>query len=428
MEVRENTKHTKRRIILGTVIFLLCAGLLFCYLNKVFSMGDADANRQTFKAFYAEPKNTIDVMYLGTSASNRYFINPLAYKEEGITCFTVATMGMPMFFVPDLIDEVQKTQDPKLYIIEMRWLLKNRDMITDAHIRRVTDNLKYSSIKRDAVDTAFAVMDGSKGMLGDIGEKGLDYYIPILKYHGRLAEGSMSPGDFKLTSTKNQTKGYVMSFNTTKQVNQFPGRVSKKREPLSDIAEDALNATLDKCDELTKDGDVKVLFVLSPYCCLKGQKPIFNTAFDMVRDRGYKVLDFNRPVMYEELGLDFDKDYYNSKHVNYIGAEKYTRYLTGYLKDHYKLPDHRGESGYESWEKAYEAYQDFVKGGIDTIGIKPYRGGAVTTVKYRGKVLNKEEMEQIEQMKEEVLQERNEQDGVLKEAEQKQEEQNQEEQ
>ena len=427
MDKKQTVNRKPRRIILGTVIFLLCAGLLFCCLNKVFSMGDADANRQTFKAFYAEPKDTIDVMYLGTSASNRYFINPLAYEEEGITCFTVATMGMPMFFVPDLIDEVQKTQDPKLYIIELRWVLKDRDLITDAHIRRVTDNLKYSSIKKDAINTAFAQMDGSKGMLGDISDDMLSYYVPIFKYHGRLSEGKMSPGDFKLTATKNQTKGYVMSFNTTKQVNQFPGRVSEKREPLSDIAETALDATLDKCDTLTADGD-EVLFVLSPYCCLKGQKPIFNTAFDKIRDRGYTVLDFNRPEMYEELGLDFDKDYYNSKHVNYVGAEKYTRYLTAYLKAHYDLPDHRGEAGFESWDKAYKAYKQYVKGGIDTIGIKAYKGGPVKTIKFRGKVLNKKEIEKMDEMKEEVLQERNEQDGILEEAEQKQEEQKKEEQ
>ena len=380
-------------------------------------MGDADANRQTFKAFYAEPEDTIDVMYLGTSASNRYFINPLAYEEEGMTCFTLATMGMPMFFVPDLIDEVQKTQDPKLYIIEMRWLLKDREMITDAHIRRVTDNLKYSSTKKHALQTAFAEMDGSKGMLGDIGEYGLDYYVPILKYHGRLSEGNMSPGDFKLTATKNQTKGYVLSFNTTKQVNQFPGKVSERRGELSDIAENALNATLDKCDEITADGDAQVLFILSPYCCLKGQKPIFNRAFDIVRERGYTVLDFNTQEMYDEVGLDFDKDYYNSKHVNYIGAEKYTRYLTDYLTEHYDLPSHKGEAGYESWDEAYKVYEDYVSGGIDTIGIKAYKGGPVTTVKYKGKDLNKKEIQKLEEEKEEILEERNKQDGVLEETE-----------
>lgn len=363
-------RYTVRRVLLCTIGFLLCAGLLFCYLNKVFSMGDADGNRQTFKAFYAEPAGTIDVMYLGTSASNRYFINPLAYKEEGMTCFTLATMGMPMFFVPDLIDEVAKTQDPQLYIIELRWLQKDRDMITDAHIRRVTDNLKLSGIKKHAIDLAFEQMDGSKGMLGDISDKKIDYYIPILKYHDRLQQGQMSPGDFKLTASKNRTKGYIMSKNTTTQVNQLPGEVTDERAPMSDLAETALIATLDKCDALTGQSDKQVLFVLSPFCCHENQKQIFNTAMDMVREWGYPVLDFNTPEMYEELGLDFDKDFYNSKHVNFIGAEKYTRYLTDYIAAHYELPDHRGQEGWESWEKAYETYEEYVSGGIDTIQVK----------------------------------------------------------
>ncbi|MGX8774455.1 MAG: hypothetical protein ACSW8G_05300 [Bacillota bacterium] len=396
-------KNKAGKIILGTVIFLLCAGLLFCYLNKVFTMGDADANRQTFKAFYAEPKNTIDVMYLGTSASNRYFVNPLAYEEEGITCFTLATMGMPMFFMPELIDEVHKTQDPQLYIIELRWVLKDKDHITDAHIRRVTDNLKLSGVKKRAIDIAFEEMDGYAGMLGDITDKKVDYYFTVIKYHDKLAQGELTRNDWKLTSSKNKTKGYVMSFNTTKRVNQFPGKISDRRAPLSDIAEDALKATLDKCDELTAQGK-QVIFVLSPYCCLKGQKPIFNTAMDMVRERGYTALDFNTPEMYDELELDFNRDYYNSKHVNYIGAEKYTRYLTSYLKEHFDLPDHRGESGYESWEEAFAAYEEYVSGGIDTIGVKAYRGGPVTTIMLKGKKLSEEEQEELDIQKEEYEQ------------------------
>lgn len=363
-------KHTGRRVLLCTFGFLLCAGLLFCYLNKVFSMGDADGNRQTFKAFYAEPAGSIDVMYLGTSASNRYFINPLAYNETGITCFTLATMGMPMFFVPDLIDEVAKTQDPQLYIIELRWVQKDRDMITDAHIRRVTDNLKWSGIKKHAIDLAFDQMDGSKGMLGDISDKKIDYYIPILKYHDRLQQGQMSPGDFKLTATKNRTKGYIMSKNTTKQVNQFPEELTDERAPLSELAETALTATLDKCDALTAQRDKQVMFVLSPFCCHEKQKQMFNTAMDMVRERGYPALDFNTPEMCDEVGLEFDKDFYNSKHVNYIGAEKYTKYLTNYIAEHYDLTDHRGQEGYESWAEAYETYEEYVSGGIDTIQVK----------------------------------------------------------
>lgn len=63
-------------------------------------MGDSDANRQTFKAFYAEKEDTIDVAYFGASASYRYFINPKAFHDEDINSFILATMGKPMWYVP----------------------------------------------------------------------------------------------------------------------------------------------------------------------------------------------------------------------------------------------------------------------------------------------------------------------------------------
>lgn len=374
---KQEIKFTKKRIVLGIVVFMLAAGLIFVYMNKVFSMGDDDANRQTFKAMYSEAEDTIDVVYFGTSASNRYFINPLAYEESGMTCFTMATMGMPMFFIPYLAEEIDKTQDPQMYIIEIRWLLKEREQVTDAHIRRVTDNMKMSFTKVAAVNKAFEFMDGSKGMLGDISDKKIDYMVPLIKYHGRLAQNDMAPGDFALTSTKNETKGYVLSESTTKQVNQFYSRLSDERGEMSEEAEVTLEEVLDFCD----DCDKEVLFVLSPYSVKTNQMPVFNTAMDMIEDRGYTVINFNTPQMYEELEIDWDKDFYNSKHVNYLGAEKYTRWLTNYLEENYDLADHRDEKGYESWDEAYEVYRDYVKDGIKTIGHKDKIGGKVTIIK-----------------------------------------------
>lgn len=361
-----------KRIIICIAGFVLLAAMMFIYLNKVFSMGDSDSNRQIFKAFYAEEKNTVDVAYIGTSASNRYFINPKAYNDEGITVFTVATMGMPMFFVPEIVDETEKRQDPKLYIFELRWFDKKREQITDAHIRRVTDNLRPSMNKLTAIDKTMTFMDGSKGMLGDITDSKADYLFPIIKYHGRLVQGTLTRDDWKLTSSRNRTKGYVMSRSTTKQVNQLPGRISEKRGSLSEEAEQALSELLDWCDGMDKDK--KVLFVLSPYSVKEDSMPRFNTAIDTVKERGYDVINFNTAEMYSRLGLDWDKDFYNSKHVNYLGAEKYTDWLTSYLKKNYELEDHRGDPAYQSWEEAYRTYRGYVKKGIVTVEEKNYNG------------------------------------------------------
>lgn len=378
-ETAAKTKYKgKLRAAICIMAFVVMAAALFLYLNKVFSMGDDDANRQTFKAFYSEEPNTIEVAYLGTSAANRFFINPQAYHDEGIASFTVATMGMPMFFIPEVIDEVEKTQDPKLYIIELRWFLKSKDDINDAHIRRVTDNLKYSRNKFGSIDKAFTIMDGDTGELGDISYNKVDYLVPVVKYHDRLTQHSMRRGDWKLTSTKNKTKGFILSDKTRKQVNQFPARLTPGEAPMSELAEESLNEVLDYCDQMK--GGADILFVLSPYSVKTGQMPVFNTVIEKVEKRGYQVLNFNTKEMYEELDLDWDKDYYDSMHVNYLGAEKYTAWLSKYLKSNYALEDYRGDARYESWEDAYREYKEYVKDGINVIGHKDKIGGKVTII------------------------------------------------
>lgn len=344
------------------MVFLIIVVLLFVYLNRVFTIANSDSNRQIFNAFYEEKKNTIDVLYMGTSATNRYFIPPMAYNETGITSFNLATMGLPMFFVPTLINEAEKTQDPDLYIIELRNVLKTKNEVTDAHIRRVTDSMKESQNKYDAIDKAMKYTEGATGELSNIDDGWMDYFVPIVKYHSRMAAGDIRPADFLPWKTKNKTKGYVLSFNTLKVKAQKEPVYSDGKAALAPEMEQALLETLDACDGL-EDGK-EVLFVLAPYSMRKGQQEMFNTAIEMVTERGYPVLDFNQKDVTDAMELDWERDLYNSKHVNYIGAEKYTSYLTDYIVEHYDLEDHRGDAKYDSWAKAYETYLNYVKNGL----------------------------------------------------------------
>lgn len=361
MSNREEQSLKKQKTALRVAVFFIIAALLFAYFNRVFSISGSDSNRQIFNAFYSEKENTIDVLYLGTSASNRYFISPIAYKETGLTAFTLATMGMPLFFVPNLIEEAEKTQDPELYIIELRSVVKEKDMVTDAHIRRVTDSMKFSSNRTDAIKKALEFTEGAQGT--DVGDSFLEYYLPIVKYHSRLIQGNISLSEWLLENQENRTKGYVTSKSTLTQRAQEEAVYSDEREALADEALQTLEEVLDYCDSLDKE----VLFVLSPFSVKEDQVGQFNTVIDTVEERGYTVLNFNTEEMIEELGIDWDTDFYNSKHVNYLGAEKYTEYLTAYIEEHYDLDDHRGEAGCESYEEAYQYYQDFVSKGIQTV-------------------------------------------------------------
>ncbi|NLD20582.1 MAG: hypothetical protein GX663_10145 [Clostridiales bacterium] len=348
-----------RKKVLRAAVFILIVALLLVYLNQVFTIADSDSNKQIFNAFYSEEENTIDAVYFGTSASNRYFIPPIAYEETGMTVFTLATMGMPMFLIPTLMDEVEKTQDPKLYIIELRWALKDKDLITDAHIRRVTDSMKISPNRAEAIENSLKFTEGAEGEFSNIDSK-LDYYISLIKYHSRLETGDLTMNDILLAGTENQVKGYVTTKNTVTQVVQKPAIYSDERTALSPEADQALTELLDYCDGLDQD----IIFVIAPYSVKEGQMGKFNTAVDMVEERGYNVINFNNYQMFKTLGLVYETDFYNSKHVNYLGAEKYTDYLTKYIDINYSLPNHKDEAGYESWGEAYDYYKDYVKDGI----------------------------------------------------------------
>ncbi len=423
---------SKKKMLLRAVIFAVVAALVFLYLNAVFTIPNSDPNRRIFNAFYAEEKDTIDAVYLGTSATNRYFIGPLAYEETGLAEFDLAAMGMPLIFVQNLMKEVEKTQDPALYIIELRGVLKGREDVTDAHIRRITDSMRISSNKYDTIKLALeyaggtdssgagnsdpdsadtgsadaandtsggtsadsgttndasskaSEADGSSGSsggdgsnAGDAGDESgktmflsggsvddgpLDYYVPILKYHNRITSGNLTPKDIFLWRSKNKVKGYVIGPKTLTSKAQKKPVYSDERAALEPEMEQTLNELLDYCDSL--GDDKQVLFVLSPYSMKSGEAEKFNTAADIVQARGYDILNCNQPEIAEEIGLDWKKDFYNSKHVNYMGAEKYTKYLTAYISEHYDMPDRRGDEKYESWSKAYEHYKTFVSQGI----------------------------------------------------------------
>lgn len=345
---------------LRAVVFLIVAALLFVYLNSVFTIGDTDASRQIFEDFYNQEEESIDVMYMGTSATNRYYITPKAYNDEGIAAYNLAVMGMPMMFMPQLIDEVEKTQDPQLYVVELRNTLKSKNEVTDAHIRRVTDSMKFSSNKFDAINTAMEYTEGATGELSNIDEGLLDYYVPIIKYHGRLLSGDMTLSDVTMVSGQTPVQGFVLSPKTLVVKPQKDSVLSDERAPLAPEMAAALESTLDSFDALGKE----VVFVLAPYSIKDGDAAKLNTAKDMVEARGYKVLDFNDPAIFAATGINRATDFYNSKHVNYLGAEKYTDYLTAYLKANYDIPDRRGDDKYHLWVKGYEKYCDYVKDGI----------------------------------------------------------------
>lgn len=346
-------KQHRITIILISVLLLL--GISGLYILQGFNISNDNygvAHKKLFNAFYAQDKDSLDAVYFGASSVTRYWIPALAFEENGIAVSGLGTTGQPFVMMKYLMKEAKKTQSDALFIVEFRSIFKSTSWVHEINVRRVTDNMKPSLNRLQAVNAGLDYMSSGGN---SIGGSPLGVYFPALETAKRTLKGNV---DERVPFFDDQdiswNNGFIFSYSTfqTKKV-----RASKyntiDKEVLPPENEKALYDLLDYCDTIDND----ILFVLSPWSGKKSNYPYVNTAIDIIESRGYDVLNMNTPDKLQEIGIDWDTDFYNRLHTNLSGAEKYTLYLADYIQQRYELEDHRGDQAYSEWAESTELYK-----------------------------------------------------------------------
>lgn len=338
-------------------IFLIIGFFLFVYLNNVFTLADSNESRQIFNGLYAEKKNTLDGVYIGASSVYRFFAAPYAFEKYGLAVYTLGIASAPFVYNEYIMEEVLKTQNPKFFLVELRWFNRTEDYVREAHVRNVCDSMRFLSINR--IRGINAVLDYYSKGENDLDYEKINYYFPVVKYHNRWQADDFYKEDILLTRTTRDTKGFLMTdTNTFKQVDEarLP-EYTKEIEPLTEVTQECLDDFLDYCDSIPTD----VVFTLSPFPEIEEDMKHLNQAMKTVSDRGYLVINGCTEEAEKAMDLDWKNDFYDEKHVNILGAEKFTDFVVRYLQEYYDLEDHRDDPIYESWDDAYDAYVEFAK-------------------------------------------------------------------
>ena len=169
MKIKKQIKY-----IFGTAVFLAIAAVLLTLTTYVMRPTDKDFFRARVAGFYAEDRDSLDVVGFGSSALYRYLNSPLLWKQQGITSYGIATAAQPVYVIPSLIDEVEKTQSPQLYIIETRRFTDtDNEVIKENRLRQIADNMKVSWNRFKMVTEL------TEGF-----EDRLSYGFDLIKYHG----------------------------------------------------------------------------------------------------------------------------------------------------------------------------------------------------------------------------------------------------
>ena len=339
----------KKRQVIGILIFFLIFLVMLIPVSYVLRPEDGDT-KATFSGFYAEKNNTLDMMFYGSSAAYRYISSPQIWHESGLTSYVLGSPSQPFSTVQALITETEKSQSPKLYVVEIRSLITTdynlkhnlSDGTETSHLRAVTDNLLYSSNRVNLINDS---VDGSKN----------DWYFDIIYNHSNwksLTLGSLSQLFYH---KKSDVKGAYTAdmWQSEKKFDTTP--YAGEKTALEDSTEQTLLDFLDFC----KTQDLNVLFVSTPYIEDKFSITEENYIADLIKNYGFSYLNCNYD--YQDIGLNFRTDFYNDKHTNVLGAIKVTDYLLKYIQDHYDITSTHTDKTIADWDKAYETWSEQAK-------------------------------------------------------------------
>jgi hypothetical protein len=328
------------------VVFILIFAFLFIKVSYLLRPESFRGAATTIKEYLSLPDNSIDVVYIGASRVNRYWAPMEAYKRYGLVSANCTAGALPQQFTKYIAVEALRRQSPKLLIIALDTFSTQTNLTdSDVRIRSVTDSFRYSFERLQAIQN------------GIPNEKStFSYHFDIAKYHSNLenlfkkncwyyAFGRDIQNDTKANGGLN---GYLFERNAASI--RHPSCSYIDELPLSN----SVNPFYFELIDFVKTLNLKVMFTVSPHGENEKEEKYINYMRRVALENGIVFLNGNE--FFDEIGLDVDVDFNDRSHTNIFGAEKYTEWLCRYLRNHYDLPDRRGDYRYTDWDLSYELW------------------------------------------------------------------------
>lgn len=320
-----------------TAVKFIAGALILCVLlwqaNRVLAVKYDDGIYSVAK-FYELEDNSVDVLILGSSHAYMSFNTGVLWREQGISSYLLTASAQPLWNSYYYLKEALKTQTPKLIVLEGYRLLEEEEYQSAGFVIKSTYGLKWSRNRIDAIKASVPR------------EQWMGYLLGYTQYHDRYTE--LSEEDF--TSEKKAEryrgwKGFEMGM-TTQQMGQPDFGTCTGSIALMEKTEKYYRAIL----ELAQEKNIPIMVVIAPFGGMTQEdQKRFRTAQAIAQE--YEVPFFNYNFMEDEVYIDYGTDMYNTSHLNGRGSCKFTSQWGEYIAGQYKIPDHRGDPAYDSWEQ-----------------------------------------------------------------------------
>ena len=269
----------------------------------------------------AEPKDSIDVIFLGDSEVYSSFSPIQIFGERGFSSYTCGTSAQRMCYGYSILRRVTRDQSPRIVVIE-----------TNALFRKFS----ISSALLQTAEDAF----------------------PVFEYHDRWKR--LTPEDFTFeyrTATNDPYKGFKIRIGAVAadEVDDMYAN-DEEVEDIPRLNRGDLSALIEYCRSI---GATPVL--MSTPSTVNWNPRRHNALKQLSDELGVDYVDMNEGDT--KVDIDWNAETIDGgDHVNYLGARKVSEFVGGYLAEHYELPDHRGDEAYAGWDSLAA---DWHKGDVE---------------------------------------------------------------
>ncbi len=327
---------------IAVIIFLIvtCCSVLF--LDKLLSIKSSDGIIQA-RAMYYQPQDTIDVVMLGSSHIHCDINTALLWKDYGIAAYDYSAAEQPLWETYYYLREICRYQKPKVVVLDLYSPARFKE---DYQYYWLNDNL---SGMRFSLNKLQMLADSSEPELYD------RYFPSFVTYHSRYSDLTME--DLEAVFNRKDMvnfKGFTPYLETQEQKEPDleetnSGGITLKSEIF-----------LSKIIDYTRENGIELYLVVTPYITTDDDELVYNRVKEIAEDKGIEFNSSNYD--YDEMEIDFEADFCDSSHLNYMGSCKFSAYLAKQLKQLYDIPDRRGQEGYESWDRSAQIVEDYVAG------------------------------------------------------------------
>lgn len=327
------------KLLLFTCGFVLILMVLSTVLKPkwMFQTREKSPETETWSEFYEEPKNSLDILFIGSSHVYDD-VNPVViYENTGLKGFDLASSRQDMATSYFYIKEALRRQNPQYIVLETYGF--GYDALSaeeQACYKRSLDYMRGLSVKIEAYRAWHKNLPD---------ESLFPRIFTIMDYHSRW--DSLEEIDFTFKEKIETVNGYspVYSCQTIAHEKYY------EEEEVTAFSETTMEYFEKICDICKEENIQLVLFSAPADNARKVQADQFRAIADLYQVPYY---DFNEDTYYSQIGLDSTKDYRDYSHLNVYGSEKFSRFLAEQMVAWFSLGDTMAPN--DVWEQKAEQW------------------------------------------------------------------------